>query len=59
MKATSLPYGCNVTRLRAGVTCYYCGGIWYQPVYEGTTVVHIVDEIEVGAETELEFEEYQ
>ena len=59
MKATSLSYGCNVTRLRAGVTYYCCGGIWYQPVYEGTTVVNIVDEIEPGAETELEFEEYQ
>ncbi len=59
MRLTSLPYGCNVTRLRAGVTYYYCGGIWYQPVYEGTTVIYIVDEIESGAETNVEFEEYE
>ena len=59
MRLTSLPYGCSVTRLRAGVTYYYCGGIWYQPVYEGTTVIYIVDEIEPGAETEVEFEEYE
>ncbi len=58
MIATSLPYGCDVTRLRADVTYYYRGGIWYQPVYEGTTVVYIVDEIESGAETNVEFEEY-
>ena len=59
MRLTSLPYGCNVTRVRGGVTYYYCGNIWYQPVYEGTTVVYIVDEIEPGAETEVEFEEYE
>ena len=59
MRLTSLPYGCNVTRVRGGVTYYYCGNIWYQPVYEGTTVIYIVDEIEPGAETEVEFEEYE
>ncbi len=59
MRLTSLPYGCSVTRVRGGITFYYCGGIWYQPVYEGTTVVYIVDEIEPGAETEVEFEEYE
>jgi len=59
MRLTSLPYGCNVTRVRAGVTYYYCGNIWYQPVYEGTTIVYIVNEIESGAETEVEFEEYE
>lgn len=57
MRLTSLPYGCSVTRVRAGVTYYYCGSIWYQPVYQGTTVVYIVEEIEPGAETEVEFEE--
>jgi hypothetical protein len=51
MRLTSLPYGCSVTRIRGGITYYYCGSIWYQPVYEGTTVVYIVDEIESGAET--------
>ena len=59
MRLTSLPYGCTVTRIRGGITYYYCGNIWYQPVYEGTTVVYIVDEIEAGAETEVEFEEYE
>ena len=59
MRLTSLPYGCTVTRIRGGITYYYCGSIWYQPVYEGTTVVYIVDEIEPGAETEVEFEEYE
>ena len=53
----SLPYGCHVTRIRGGVTYYYCGGIWYRPAYQGTTVVYIVEEIEPGAETEVEFEE--
>jgi hypothetical protein len=59
MRLTSLPYGCSVTRVRGGITYYYCGNIWYQPVYEGTTVIYIVDEIESGAETNVEFEEYE
>ena len=59
MRLTSLPYGCTTTIMRSGVSYFYCGGIWYQPVYEGTTVVYIVDEIEPGAETEVEFEEYE
>lgn len=59
MQLTSLPYGCNVTRVRGGVTYYYCGGIWYQPGYQGTTVVYIVYEIEAGASTDVEFDEYE
>jgi len=59
MRLTSLPYGCTVTRVRGGITYYYCSGIWYQPVYQGTTIVYIVDEIEPGAETNVEFEEYE
>ena len=58
MQVSSLPYGCSVTRVRSGVTYYYCGNIWYQPVYQGTTVVYIVNEIEAGANTDVEFEEY-
>ena len=58
MRLTSLPYGCSTTRVRAGVTYYYCGGIWYQPSYQGTTVVYVVHEIESGANTDVEFEEY-
>jgi hypothetical protein len=57
MQLNSLPYGCNTTRIRGGVTYYYCGGIWYQPAYQGTTVVYIVEEIEPGASTDVEFEE--
>ncbi len=57
MRLTSLPYGCSVTRVRGGVTYYYCGSIWYQPAYQGTTVVYVVYEIESGANTDVEFEE--
>jgi hypothetical protein len=54
----ALPYGCSVTRIRGGVTYYYCSGIWYQPTYQGTTVVYIVHDIDSGANTDVEFEEY-
>jgi len=37
------------------VTYYYCGRIWYRPVYQGTTVVYIVDEIESGADIDVIF----
>ena len=57
MRLSSLPYGCSVRRNRGGVSYYYCGGIWYKPVYQGTTVVYIVDRIEPGASTDVEFEE--
>ena len=59
MRLTSLPYGCSVRRVRAGVTYYYCGSIWYQPVYQGTTVVYVVETIESGANTDVEFDEYE
>jgi hypothetical protein len=52
----ALPYGCHTSRIRAGVNYYYCGGIWYRPTYQGTTVVYIVEEIDRGADTNLEFE---
>ena len=58
MRLTSLPYGCSVRRSRGGVSYYYCGGIWYRPAYQGTTVVYIVEEIEPGSNVEVEFEEY-
>ena len=57
MTLYSLPYGCHTVRYRSGVKYYYCGGIWYRPAYSGTTVVYIVEEIEEGANTEVEFEE--
>ncbi len=57
MRLSYLPYGCTVTRMRSGVTFYYCDGIWYRPAYQGTMVVYIVKEIEPGANTDVEFEE--
>jgi len=57
MTLYSLPYGCATTRVRGGVSYYYCGGIWYQPTYQGTTVVYVVTDIESGANTNVEFYE--
>lgn len=59
MTLYSLPYGCSTNRMRAGVNYYYCGGIWYRPAYQGTTVIYIVEDIEQGASTDVEFEEYE
>jgi hypothetical protein len=59
MTLTSLPYGCTVTRLRGGVTYYHCGGIWYRPTYQGTTIIYVVEDIDSGANTDVEFEEYE
>jgi len=55
----ALPYGCSVTRVRRGTTYYYCSGIWYRPTYQGTTIVYVVEIIDSGANTEVEFEEYE
>ena len=57
MRLTALPYGCSRTRVRRGVSYYWCGGIWYRPVYHGTTIVYVVEDIDEGANTEVEFEE--
>ena len=57
MTLSALPYGCTVTRVRGGVKYYYCGGIWYRPSYSGTTVVYVVETIDSGANTDVEFEE--
>jgi hypothetical protein len=57
MRLYSLPYGCTTIRYRGSISYYYCSGIWYRPAYEGTTVIYIVEEIESGAETDVEFEE--
>ena len=57
MTLSALPYGCATTRMRGGVKYYYCGGIWYNPSYSGTTVVYVVDDIDAGANTDVEFEE--
>ncbi len=58
MSLATLPYGCSATRVRGGITYHYCGGIWYKPQYQGTTVVYVVDQVEAGADTNVEFEEY-
>ncbi len=55
MRVTSLPSGCSVTRIRGGVTYYYCSGIWYRPTYQGTTIVYVVEIIDSGANTDVEF----
>ncbi len=57
MRLSSLPSGCRVTRVRGGVTYYHCSGIWYRPVYQGTTVVYIVEDIDSGANTEVAFDD--
>ena len=58
MSLYSLPYGCNTTRMMGGVNYYYCGGIWYRPQYQGTTVVYVVNQVEPGSNTNVEFEDY-
>jgi hypothetical protein len=55
MTLYSLPYGCSVTRVRGGISYYYCGGIWYRPSYQGTTVVYVVSDIDPGADVNVEF----
>lgn len=58
MSMTSLPYGCGgATVMYNGVPNYYCGGIYYQPQQQGNTVVYVVNSIDPGAETSVEFEE--
>jgi len=59
MSMYSLPYGCGgATVLYRGIPHYYCGGIYYQPQQQGTTVVYVVNNVEPGANTNVEFEEY-
>lgn len=57
MSMSTLPYGCVSPIMRGGINYYYCGGIYYRPVYQGTTIVYVVDRIDDGAETNVEFEE--
>lgn len=59
MSLYSLPYGCGGgTVMYRGYPHYYCGGIYYQPQQQGTTVVYVVSDVEAGANTNVEFEEY-
>jgi hypothetical protein len=58
MSMYSLPYGCGGgTVLYRGIPHYYCGGIYYQPQQQGTTVVYVVSSVDSGANTNVEFEE--
>jgi len=57
MSMAALPYGCVSPVMRGGINYYYCGGIYYRPSYQGTTVVYVVDSIDAGANTDVEFEE--
>jgi hypothetical protein len=55
MTLATLPYGCT-QRLDGRVNYYYCGGIWYLPTYQGSTVVYVVHSIDDGADTTIEVE---
>ena len=37
----ALPAGCTKI-IRAGVVYHHCGGVYYQPYYEGNTTVYVV-----------------
>ena len=54
MTMYALPIGCVSTVYRGGINYHYCGGIYYRPVYQGTTVVYVVDNIDPGANTNVE-----
>lgn len=58
MSLYSLPYGCPPrTVMYGGVPAYYCGGIYYTPQQQGTTVVYVVSQIDPGADINVEFQE--
>jgi len=57
MYVATLPYGCSGMRMYNGFNYYYCDGIYYRPVQQGATVVYVVDHMDPGAETKVEFEE--
>jgi hypothetical protein len=50
MSMASLPAsGCSVV-VQGGVSYHHCGGVWYKPTYQGTTVVYVVDKVDPGTE---------
>lgn len=57
MRVYGLPYGCANTVMYGGVNMYYCGGIYYRPVHQGTTVVYEVHQVDPGADQNVEIEE--
>ena len=57
MTVYGLPYGCATMIPWNGASVYSCGGIYYRPVHQGTTVVYVVDHVEPGANQNVEIEE--
>ena len=49
MTLTTLPNGCSA-RTRDGIDYQYCDGVWYQPSYQGTEVVYVVNDMDAGTE---------
>ena len=57
MRVYGLPYGCGGMMMYGGVNMYYCGGIYYRPVHQGTTVVYHVQQVDPGANQNVEIQE--
>ena len=53
-----LTYGCGGMGLYYGMNMYYCGGIYYRPVHQGTTVVYVVERVDPGANQNVQIQEY-
>ena len=58
MTIYGLPYGCGNMGLYYGMNMYYCGGIYYRPVHQGTTVVYVVERVDPGANQNVQIQEY-
>ena len=58
MTIYGLPYGCGGMGLYYGMNMYYCGGIYYRPVHQGTTVVYVVERVDPGANQNVQIQEY-
>ena len=57
LRVYGLPYGCGNMMMYGGVYMYGCGGIYYRPVHQGTTVVYVVDHVDSGANQNVEIQE--
>jgi hypothetical protein len=42
-RVTVIPTGCT-TVITRDVTYHHCGGVYYRPYYEGTTIIYVVEE---------------
>lgn len=56
MTVASLPTSCTIV-VKGGVSYHFCGGVWYRPTYQGTTVVYVVDNVDPGTEVYIEVDE--